>query len=196
MLVAEDVRGDKIAPLVRSGRADKGMPGFDLNAADMGAIVAFIHDQKAKAETLGGGRRSVDVADLQTGNPQAGERYFNGTGSCSKCHSPTGDLAGVATRFQGLLLLQRMLYPTFGRPAPKPGKVTVTLPTGEVINGTLVSKDEFSITMTDQAGARRTWKTGEARFSIEDPLAGHFEQLGKYTDADMHNVFAYLQTLR
>ena len=196
MLVVEDVQGDKIGPVVRTGRPDKGMPAFNLSAADLSAIVAFIHDQKARAETLGGGRRSVDVADLQTGNPQAGERYFNGAGNCSKCHSPTGDLAGIATRFQGLVLMQRMLYPTFGRPAPKPGKVTVTLPSGEVINGTLVSRDEFSVAITDQAGARRTWKTNEAKFVIEDSLAGHFEQLGKYTDADMHNVFAYLQTLK
>jgi len=195
-VVAEDLRGDKIGQVVRNGRADKGMPRFDLNATDMGAIVAFIHNQKTEAETLGGGRRSVDVADLQTGNRDAGQRYFNGAGNCSKCHSPTGDLAGIATRFQGLVLLQRMLYPTFGRPVPKPGKVAVTLPTGEVINGTLVSRDEFVVVMTDQAGASRTWKTNEAKFTVEDPLAGHFEQLGKYTDADMHNVFAYLQTLR
>jgi cytochrome c oxidase cbb3-type subunit 3 len=195
-VVVQDLRGDKIGEVVRSGRANKGMPRFDLNAADMSAIVAFIHNQKATAETLGGGRRSVDVADLQTGNREAGERYFNGAGNCSKCHSATGDLAGIAARFQGLVLMQRMLYPTFGRPAPKPGKVTVTLPTGEVINGTLDSRDEFVIVMTDQAGASRTWKTNEAKFTIEDPLAGHFEQLGKYTDADMHNVFAYLQTLR
>jgi cytochrome c oxidase cbb3-type subunit 3 len=196
MLVAEDVRGDKIGPVVRAGRVEKGMPAFNLRDAELAAIVAFIHDQKTIAEALGGGRRSVDPSDLQTGNRQEGEKYFNGAGNCSKCHSPTGDLAGIAGRFQGLALLQRMLYPTSGRPAPKPGKVVVTLPSGEVINGTLVSRDEFTVVITDQAGARRTWKSDEAKFSIEDPLAGHFEQLGKYTDADMHNVLAYLQSLR
>jgi len=196
-LVAEDVRGDKIGPVVRAGRVEKGMPAFNLNTNDLDAVVAFIQDQKAMAQTLGGGRRSVDVADLQTGNREAGQRYFNGAGNCAKCHSPTGDLAGIATRFQGLQLLQRMLYPqSVGRPSPAPGKVAVTLPSGEVINGTLVSRDEFSIVINDQAGARRTWKTNEAKFSVEDPMAGHFEQLGKYTDADMHNVFAYLQSLR
>jgi cytochrome c oxidase cbb3-type subunit 3 len=196
MLVAEDVLGDKIGPVVRAGRPEKGMPAFDVSDADLGAIVAFIHDQKSRAETLGGGRRSVDVADLQSGNAQAGQQYFNGSGNCSKCHSATGDLAGIASRFQGLPLLQRMLYPTSGRPAPAPGKVTVTLPSGEVVTGPLVSRDEFSITLTDPAGARRTWSTSEVKFTVEEPLAAHFEQLGKYTDADMHNVFAYLQTLR
>jgi cytochrome c oxidase cbb3-type subunit 3 len=121
-LVAEDNRGDKIGPLVRAGRQEKGMPGFDLNNTDLAAIVAFIHDTKNKAGTLGGGRRSVDVSDLQTGNLQEGQKYFSA--NCSKCHSATGDLAGVATRFQGLPLLQRMLYPTSGRPSPAPPKVT------------------------------------------------------------------------
>ena len=51
-LVAADVRGDTIGPLVRNGRVDKGMPAFTLGDADLAAIVAFIHDQKIE-----GGRR-------------------------------------------------------------------------------------------------------------------------------------------
>ncbi len=74
MLVAEDVRGDKIGPVIREGRPDKGMPGVSASDADIAAMVAFIHDAKAKAETLGGGRRAVDVSDLQTGSVDAGER--------------------------------------------------------------------------------------------------------------------------
>jgi len=158
--------------------------------------VAFVHDQKTKAETLGGGRRSVDVADLQTGNADAGKQYFNGAGTCNKCHSATGDLAGIGMRFQGLALLQRMLYPTSGRPAPAPAKATVTLSSGETVSGTLVSRDEFTITVRDGSGMNRSWPTSEVKYSVDDPLSTHFELLGKYTDTDMHNVHAYLQTLR
>ena len=147
-LVAEDNRGDKIGPVVRAGRADLGMPAFSLSPADMAAIVAFIHDQKTKAEAEGGGRRSVEATDLETGDAAAGRRYFNGVGGCSACHSVTGDLAGIASRFEGLKLLMRMLYPSErSEPAP-PG------------------------------------------------LSAHFDQLGKYTDDDMHNVYAYLVTLK
>lgn len=195
-LVAEDNRGDKIGPVVRAGRPEKGMPGLDLSPADVTAIVAFIHTQKTKMEALGGGRRNVEVAQLQAGNSEAGRTYFNSAGNCSKCHSATGDLAGLATRFQGLALLQRMLYPTNGRPAPKPAGVTVTLPSGEVVTGSLVSLSEFSLVITDAAGMRRTWGTNEVKFQTEDPLATHFNQLAKYTDKDMHDVFAYLQTLK
>jgi cytochrome c oxidase cbb3-type subunit 3 len=195
-LVAEDVRGDRIGPVVRQGRQDKGMPALDIDAADLAAIVAFIHTQKLKADPLGGGRRSVDVGDLQTGNAEAGREYFNGAGNCSKCHSATGDLAGIGSRFQGLPLLQRLLYPTAGRPAPAPAKASVTLASGEVVDGSLVSRSEFSIVLTDLSGMRRTFSTAEVKFTIDDPLSAHWDQLGKYSDNDMHNVFAYLQTLR
>ena len=195
-LVAEDVGGDKIGPVVRAGRTDKGMPPFDLNDTDLKAIAAFIHDQKTKGESLGGGRRSVEISDLQTGNAETGRMYFNGAGGCVNCHSPAGDLAGIAGRLQGLALLQRMLYPASGRPVPPPAKVTVTLPSGETITGPLVSVDEFRIALTDPAGSTRAWATDEVKFTVDDPLAAHFNQLGRYTDADMHNVYAYLQTLR
>ena len=195
-LVAEDNRGDKIGAVVRAGRPEKGMPGFDMGDTELGLIVAFIHDQKTKAESLGGGRRSVDLADLQTGNAAAGQKYFNGAGNCSKCHSASGDLAGIANRFQGLPLLQRLLYPTSGRPAPAPAKATVTLSSGETITGSIVSQDEFTIVITGTDGTRKTWEMKDVKVAVDDPMAAHFDQLGKYTDTDMHDVFAYLQSLR
>ncbi len=195
-LVAEDVRGDKIGPLLRTGRPDQGMPSFDLSDMDVGAIVAFIHDEKTKFDALGGGRRSVDAADLATGDAGAGRRYFNGAGGCSGCHSATGDLAGIASRYQGLALLQRMLYPTSGRPAPARPKVTLTLPSGQTVVAPLASQDEFTIVVLDPGGARKTYGKETVKFKIDDPMSAHFEQLGKYTDDDMHNVFAYLDTLK
>ena len=194
-LVAEDTRGDKIGPLLRAGRPERGMPPFTLTATEVGELVAFIHAQKTKFETLGGGRRAVDVADLATGNANAGRRYFSGKGGCSACHSPTGDLASIASRYQGLTLLQRMLYPS-GQPAPAPPKVTFTLPTGQIVIAPLAGEDEFTITVFDPVGARQTYARDAVKFKIDRTLSGHFDQLEKYSDQDMHNVFAYLQTLK
>ncbi len=199
-LVAEDVRGDKISVVVRNGRPEKKMPAFNLPDSDLAAIVAFIHDAKAKAESLSGNRRTVDPSDLQTGNPQAGQRYFEGPGGCTRCHSATGDLAGVATRLRGLALMERMLYPSGrgGRGAvpPKPAAVTVTLPSGQTVAGKLAYQDEFTIAITDASGAYRSWPTSRVKFAVDDPLEAHFAQLGKYTNADLHDVLAYLQTLK
>ena len=194
-LVAQDTRGDKIGPLLRRGRPERGMPSFDLTAADLGALVAFIHAQKTKFETLGGGRRAVDAADLATGKADAGRRYFNRKGGCSGCHSATGDLAHIASRYQGLQLLQRMLYPS-GQPAPAPPKVSLTLPEGQSIVAPLAGQDEFTITVLDPAGARKMYARSAVKFKIDDPMSAHFDQLGKYTDKDMHDVYAYLETLK
>jgi len=192
LLVAQDLRGDKIGPLVKAGRVDKGMPSFDVNDADLAAIVAYIHDQKVKMDALIGGRRSVDVAQLQTGNAEAGRNYFDA--NCSTCHSATGDLAGVGMRFQGLPLLQRMLYPT-GRGVAAP-KVTVQVTPQEIVTGTLVSQDEFTISVTDAGGMRRNFAADAVKFTVDDKLSAHLDQIGKYTDNDMHNVLTYLQTLQ
>jgi cytochrome c oxidase cbb3-type subunit 3 len=198
-LVAEDVRGDKIAPVIRQGRPDKGMPGSSLSDADIAAMVAFIHDAKVKAESAGGGRRSVDVEDLQTGNVEAGRRYFNGAGACAKCHSITGDFGKVGSRYEGLALLQRLLYPGSGRgagPAPAKPTATVTTRDGRVIAGSMAYQDEFTISLTDASGFTRSWPLKQVRVSIDNPLQAHVDQLSKYTDEEMHNIFAYLQTLR
>jgi cytochrome c oxidase cbb3-type subunit 3 len=190
-LVRDDVGGDKVGPVVRDGRTDKGMPAFRLSDADLVAVVSFIKDQKKKAESPGA-RRSVDVADLQSGNADAGRQYFNGAGRCATCHSPTGDLKGLATRVKGLELLQRMLYPSRAKAAT----VTVTLSSGETASGQLAYQDEFTIALTDSAGRYRSWPTRAVKFTVNNPLDAHVEQLGKYSDDEMHNVLAYLQTLR
>jgi cytochrome c oxidase cbb3-type subunit 3 len=196
-LAKQDVSGDKLIPVIRDGRVDKGMPAFALAASDLAAIVAFIHEQKSRAESQPGQRRSVDPADLRTGNTEGGKAYFNGGGGCARCHAPDGDLARVATRFQGLALLQRMLYPGRGRgERPHPATATVTTRSGETVTGRLAYRDEFTIALTDASGWYRSWPAGQVRFSVDDPLDAHRDQLGKYTDDDMHNVLAYLQTLR
>ena len=199
-LVAEDVRGNKIAPLLRTGRPDKGMPPFTLSDADTIAIVAFIHDATVKAATLGGGRRSVDVADLQTGNADAGKAYFNGPGGCVTCHGPATNFATVGSRYQGLALLQRMLYPGSGGrgsgPPPAPPTMTVTTANGQAITGKVTYRDEFTITLTDADGWTRSWPVKAVRIAGDEPLKAHVDQLAKYTDKDMHDVFAYLQSLK
>jgi len=195
-LVAADVRGDRIGPVVRSGRTDKGMPAFTLSDADLTGIVAFIHDQKTQADAATGGRRAVDVADLQTGDAAAGKRYFDG--ACAKCHSATGDLAGIAARLQGLALLQRMLNPASGGRGGSRVVATVTVTTGngQTVTGKLAYRDEFTIALTDSTGWYRSWPADKVKFTVDDPLQAHVDQLAKYTDAEMHNVLAYLQTLK
>src|SRR5271168_4981107 len=65
-LVTADVDGDKIGPVVRNGRKDKGMPPFDRTEQQIASLAAFIHTQQYNALSRKGGRKGVDVSDLQT----------------------------------------------------------------------------------------------------------------------------------
>lgn len=190
-LVSSDATGSNIAEVVKNGRIEKGMPKFNLPDTEIDQLAAFIHSQQDKSLSQSGNRRGVDVRDLQTGDAEAGKRYFNGSGNCSKCHSPTGDLAGVATRFEGLKLEQRMLFPRDTK-----AKVTVTTRQNKTFNGILAYQDEFMIALVDSDGLYHSWKASDVTSKIDDPVQAHVEQFDKYTDADIHNLMAYIQTLR
>jgi len=188
-LVMDDVNGNKIADVVRNGRAGR-MPPFDLGGPEMENIVAFIHSQEQKA-AMAGKRKGVDVSDLQTGNVAAGKQYFDGAGTCSKCHSASGDLAHIATKYQGLQLEERMLYPRDAK-----SKATVTLASGETLTGIVQYHDEFTLGIVLQDGTYRSWPVTKIKYKIDSPHQAHVELFSKYTDDDIHNLMAYLQTLR
>jgi mono/diheme cytochrome c family protein len=190
-LVAEDVNGDKIGYVVANGRPENKMPKFNFTGVEMTDLVGYIHAQVKLAATRKGGRRGVDVADLQTGNAAAGERYFNGAGGCKACHSPTGDLAGVASRYQGLQLEEQMLYPRNAHDT-----LTVTLPSGETVTGRLEYQDEFVVGLRDSTGTYRSWPVSAIKYKIDSPVSAHVDQFPKYTDEDIHNLMAYIQTLK
>ncbi len=190
-LVLSDTTGEKIATVIREGRPDNKMPAFNFSPPEIRGIIAFIHAREAAATAHPGGRRGVAPEDLQTGNAPAGKQYFEGAGGCAKCHSATGDLAGIARRYQGLQLEERMLYPKDAK-----STVTVTLPSGEKVSGTLAYQDEFTVALRDGNGIYRSWTTGSVRFKVDSPADAHAEQLPKYSDDDIHNLMAYLQTLK
>ncbi len=190
-LVTADVDGDKIGAVVRNGRPDKGMPHFAYSDQQIASVMAFIHTQQNNALSKSGGRKGVDVSDLQTGNAEAGKQYFEGAGRCTTCHSPSGDLAGIASRYEGLELETQMLYPRNAK-----SKVTVTLASGQIVTGTLAYLDEFTIGVMDPTGTYRSWRTRDVQYKIDAPVNAHVELFSKYTDADIHNLLAYLQTLR
>jgi mono/diheme cytochrome c family protein len=190
-LVAADKDGDKISDVVRNGRIEKKMPAFKFSNDEMANLVEYIHAQADKAKNQKpGNRKGVDVADLQTGNVEAGKRYFTSAG-CAQCHSATGDLAGVATRFQGLQLEERMLYPRDAK-----STVAVTLPSGEKVSGTLAYQDEFTVGLKGSDGVYHSWNVNNVKFTVDSPVDAHVEQFPKYTDDDIHNLMAYMQTLK
>jgi cytochrome c oxidase cbb3-type subunit 3 len=189
--VSSDKDGEAIGALLHTGRPDKGMPRFDFNTADTKALVAFIHTQQDAFLSQTGTRKGVEVADLQTGNAAAGLRYFQGEGGCAKCHSPVGDLKGIATKYSGLALEQQMLMPK-----NTVAHVTVTMPNGKTLTGPLLYHDEFTLALTDAGGTYHSFPINSVRYKIDNPAEAHVKLLPRYTDDDIHNLMAYIQTLK
>ncbi len=193
-LVRHDENGNLISPVIEEGRADKGMPAFPLmTAGEVSDIVAFLHARVQLAsvvssEGLAGG---YSLQQLLTGNADAGKQYFNGAGKCAACHSPTGNLAEIAKKYSPADLEARFLYPPDDSVT-----ATVVLTSGKQIQGKLLHLDAFYVAILDQHGWYRSWPLQQAKVQIEDPLAKHLELLSQYTDKDIHDVFAYLETLK
>src|SRR5580698_626371 len=191
-LLSHDVNGEAVAPVIKNGRPDKDMPAFPtLGDKAIADIVVFLHKQAYDALHSAGVPNDYPLAKLLTGNADAGKAYFNQ--ACASCHSPTGDLAGVAKKYRPLDLQQRFLFPEHAAHLT----ATVTLPNGQKIEGGLVHEDEFEIAITGTDGWYRSWqRTAVKSVEIHDPMKGHKALMEKYTDKDIHNVFAYLETLQ
>src|SRR5258707_529014 len=201
-LVLHDNKGDVIGPVIRNGRPERGMPGFSgLSAEEIADISTFLHSRAADVSN----RFAYKIGDLMTGDAQKGAAFFNGDGHCASCHSTSGDLAHVATKYEPVELQRRMLYPApnlidvfLGRAtAPlAPTKVVVQLASGEKVAGTLEHLDEFTVSLHDSAGWYRSFSRDGVTVEVQDPRGAHEGLLPKYSDQEMHDVFAYLETLK
>jgi cytochrome c oxidase cbb3-type subunit III len=205
-LVQNDENGRQLGEFLQAGRPDRGMPKFDLPAAQVADLAAFLHS----AIYLNANRRLYKILDILVGDAKAGEAYFAGAGRCSTCHSAAGDLKGVGGKYEPVALQQRLLLPR-GRVVP-PGetptplfaqptaiRATITTRGGESATGGLVRMTDFDITIYDAAtGAMRSWlRSGnDPKVVLTDPLQAHLDQLTKWTDADVHNMTAYLASLK
>ncbi|MGA2985755.1 MAG: cytochrome c [Terriglobia bacterium] len=192
-IVAHDVNGNLIGEVIRNGRPDKGMPPLPLNMEQITAIAAFLHNRAHEALESSQVPEKYPLAKLLTGNAEAGKAYFQGAGGCKACHSPTGDLKGIAGKYSPLRLQTEMIYP--GGASSK-STVTVVLPTGERLQGPLVHLDEFTVALRDGSGWYRSFPLDKASIEVHDPLAAHRKLMDELTPEQFHNLFAYLETLR
>ena len=193
-VILHDDRGELIGPVLRNGRPDKGMPPTAGVTADQIAEVAeYLHLLVERAANRGL-YSAIFSNDILTGDPKAGDAFF--AANCNRCHSPSGDLAHVGSKYPAMNLQNRWLWPSGGRGRSGSTQATVTLPSGERVSGTVRRLDDFDVSIVDAAGAYHAWPRDRVVVEVADPLKGHRELLAKYTDADIHNVTAYLATLK
>lgn len=193
-MMLNDEGGDLLGPFIRVGRPDLGMPPFQMSDAEVTDLSGYVRAQSQAVIN----RNLYVIQNVATGDRDRGQAYFNGEGGCSGCHSPTGDLAGIANRFDPPRLLNRFLYPgRGGRGAqPLPREATVTLTGGASVSGTLEYIDDFNVAVRDVDGNYRSFPRTNAEVEIRNPYAAHIDLLGRYTDEDLHDLITYLVTLQ
>lgn len=200
LVVLHDRYGSTIGPFLAKGHPE-------------GKSIAFTHDQivdlshflhQQVGDTLRTGPYNK-VLNILVGDPREGRAFFDGPGKCSQCHSTTGDLAHIASKYEPPVLQLKVVFPqtaAFGRRrdasnARKPVTVTVTTASGESVTGVLEEIDDFNVSLHDGSGQYRSFPRGPGvKVEKHDPYAAHVALLDEYTDKDIHDVVAYLETFK
>ena len=213
--ILTDQKGENIMPIVREGRqgAVGTMPAFNLPENDLLAIVEYIHSVMGQAGRQGRppARDTPIELNVLVGNAAAGQQYFERV--CSRCHDPAS-LRASLTKAPDARTLQDLWVSggTSGRGGRGGGGggrgdaepeisrvvVTVTPPGGAPVKGRLVRIDDFIVSLVQDDGTRRTFRRDGAvpKVELDDPLEPHRRIVLELGDPDMHNVTAYLATLK
>lgn len=214
-LVLNDQHGELMLPVVKNGRMTPGlpiMPPLPLPDDDVKAIAEYIHAVAATMRGQGSPPPGAEVAlNILVGDASAGRAYF--ASNCGSCHSPTSDLQGIASKVSEPIQLQNLWVSGgsgFGRggrgrgaaPAEEASRrqvmVSVTPASGPTVEGRLDRIDDFIVVLTTADGLQRSFtRNGDVpKVEVRDPLAQHRKLLTVYTDKDIHDVTAYLVTLK
>jgi len=204
-IVLNDQSGELIYPVVRDGRNNPGMssmPAMPISQDDVKAIAEYIHSIAATAQRQGGPPPGPPITlNILVGDPAAGKTYF--AAKCSSCHSATGDLAGIGGRIANPMQLQNSWLAGNaggGRGGNNANTATamVTLQNGQKIEGQLNRIDDFIVILTMTDGSTQSFRrTGDSpKVDVKDRRDAHRNLLPEYTDKDIHDVTAYLVTLK
>jgi cytochrome c oxidase cbb3-type subunit 3 len=214
-LVLNDQFGELIAPVLQSGRQNPGtpvMPPIPLPPDDVKAVAAYLHSVAATMRGQGNPPPNTEpvVLNILVGDAKAGQAFFQT--NCSSCHSTSGDLAGIAARINDPVQLQNAWvsggggggFGGRGGGAPagaatrRQRTVVVSEPNGQKIEGRLDRIDDFYVQLTTADGMQRTFRrNGDVpKVEVRDPMEGHRKLFPVYTNKNIHDVTAYLVTLK
>ena len=207
LVVLRDRYGSELGPFLKKGhKLQSGASGTTLDDTQIRDLANFLRDRVNDSLR---GSPLFQAQNVLVGDAKAGADFFNGAGKCTTCHSATtAPIAGIGARLEPIDIQQRFLFPgpggrggrgarAGGPPPASAVKVTVTTASGETVTGSLVTMDDFNVTLRDAAGALRTIRRApNVKVVKDDPLAAHHAMLETITDKQIHDVVAYLETLK
>jgi len=200
-----DLNGELIVPIIHGSRQNMGMPAIGLSDADANAVAAYVRSVISTIQTQGAPPAGQKPPSILVGNAEEGKAYF--AAKCSGCHS-AADMSKITARISDPKRLQNAWLeggtrqeeesPEGAAASARTVTATVTLDGGQTVEGKLVRVDEFLITLTLADGSQKTFaRTGDTpKVAIHDPLKAHRDLLPQYSDRDIHDVTAYLVTLK
>jgi len=203
-VVLSDKAGELIAASVAKHAAK-----INLVEADNLAISEYLHSIEA---TMGGqgsppGRNPMGIElNVLVGDAKAGEAYFAKT--CASCHSVSGDMKGIASKYADAKALQNGwfdgLLPGAGRGGGGRGgmRATVTMPNGSTFEGRSIRKDDYIVILMLADGTRKSIPldvTPAPKVEMKDPQEAHKKVAMAIDDPDnknLHDITAFLATLK
>jgi cytochrome c oxidase cbb3-type subunit 3 len=197
-----DLHGELIVPIIQGARQKMGMPKIGISIADSGAVAAYVRSVIETIQGQGAPPTEHEPPNIVIGNASEGRAYFSV--KCSGCHSATGDLRGIATKITDPKKLQAA-WVAGGRErddseetGPRTVTAAITLPSGENVTGKLLHLDDFLVVIQFPDGTEHSYeRQGDSpKVVVHDPMQMHRELLSQYTDKDIHDVTAYLVTLK
>jgi len=191
-VVLADDHGEHLAPFLKTGRPEKGMPAFSqLSEQQRTDLAEFLHQQVEDIANRG----AYHLPNIAVGDAAKGETYV--TGHCMSCHT-AATFAHIASKFRSSDQLQRSwIWPA--RPADNSLAITATVKTqqGATISGRVTQVSDFRITLVSADGQTHAIDRGPGvDVAMKDPLAPHQALVNSLRNDDMHNVTAYLETLK
>ncbi len=205
--------GSVLGPFLKAGHPTQSKkPSASFSDEEVVALANFL---RQRVNDTMRGSPVFTVGDIVIGDSKGGEEYFNKEGGCAACHNATErNLAGIATRIpEPVDLQQRMLFPGGGgrgrgRGGPGPvgaaapvdrNAITVTIapPSGPPLSGVLVEESDFYVTLRDADGTIRTVRRAPGlKVTKNNPLQAHIDLLDRISDKQIHDLVAYLETLK
>jgi len=185
-LVLGDEHGERLVPFLKQGRVGKGMPAFAMSDQQLRDISEFLHLQVENVANRG----TYHVLNILVGNASKGKAYVET--HCMSCHSEE-TFAHIASKFRSPEQLQRnWIWPARGQ------SITANIKTGNgTISGQVRQISDFRIALVDNSGETPTVdRVPGVEVQVNDPLAEHERLMMTLANDDMHNVTAYLETLK
>lgn len=203
-LVQNDVKGKDLGAFLKVGRPEKAMPAFQISAKDLDDLQTYLH----AAIFLNANRKYYTLPNIVVGDAAAGKTYF--ASHCTTCHAESGDMKGIGAKYEPADIQSKIVMP---RPSAGPGapaivnpwkqknavRATVQARGAAPVSGALVRLSDFDVVLYDsQTDRTHSWtrNDGEPRVTVTDPLQAHIDHRRVLKDSDMHNLTAYLTSLK